>query len=410
MILVVEDNPQDNETLVSALKETYEIISVYSATEALSLYDCFCMKVRVVLLSLSLEDAKEQSTDMLSELKKISSLPEIIVCSDKADVQMAVLAIKNGAFDYLVKPYNADSVRLTVESALNNALFLQKLETVSKKILLDQVDLDKRLELAQQLLAQRRSVGQAVTSQELLQLFPSESKFAIPIQELREKWLIKNEHTPIQKPSILVIEDDIDIAENISELLSDSYTIVCTFSGKEALRAAHSQTFDVVLLDIYLPDMTGVQLLPLLKASQKDVQIVIMTAYKEIEVAVKTLKNGACDYLNKPFFEMDLLATISKALQKKYFDSLLPQLDKRMMEDSFPFNTKIQLLENVCKERLEGEKKVFMEDVYQFFPELRQTGIPEGLHVPPQTIKDGIKPFVEELHQQIKFFNPRAEF
>jgi DNA-binding NtrC family response regulator len=411
LILIIEDNPQDNELLVSLLKDQYEVISLYSATEALSLYDCFGMKARVVLLSLSLEDAKNQNIDILPELKKISSLPEIIVYSDNKDIQTAVMSIKKGAFDYFVKPFNPESVRLGVEKALSNALFLEKLETVSKKIIVDQVDLSHRIELVQQLFAQRRASGQAVTSQELMELFPAETRGAIPIHELKEKWLGNVEaEASVQKPDILVIEDDTDITESISELLSPTCNVTFAFTGQEALQKAQSQPFDVAFLDIYLPDMTGVQLLPLLKAAQKDLQVIVMTAYKEIDVAVKTLKEGACDYLNKPFFEVDLLATLSKTLQKKYFDSLLPQLDKRMSNDTLPFDTKIQLLENVCKERQRLDKKVYMEDVYSFFPEMRQTGIPEGLHVPPQTVQDGMRSFVEDLYERIKSFNPRADF
>jgi len=117
---------------------------------------------------------------------------------------------------------------------------------------------------------------------------------------------------------VLVIEDDEVLRQLLIDVLSDQdYEVEAAETGEEGLRAMEQDVFDIVLLDINLPGMDGMDVLRLVPARQPDAQVVMMTAFGTVDTAVEAMKQGAFDYINKPFSTDELLLTINRALEEQ---------------------------------------------------------------------------------------------
>ncbi len=117
---------------------------------------------------------------------------------------------------------------------------------------------------------------------------------------------------------ILIVEDKTSFADVLKVALEDSgFTTICVKSGREAIQNFRHERFELVLLDLRLPDIDGIDILRELKNIDNDAKFIIMTAFGTIERAVEAMKLGACDFLTKPF-EMDqLILTVRKAIQER---------------------------------------------------------------------------------------------
>src|SRR6186713_2067788 len=117
------------------------------------------------------------------------------------------------------------------------------------------------------------------------------------------------------KTRILLIEDDPGITITLQRLLaSEEYEVVAEKRGDSGLARASAEVFDVVLSDLKLPGLSGLDLVRELHEAKPRLPIVLMTAYGTTETAIEATKRGAFDYLLKPFEMPELLDIVSKAL------------------------------------------------------------------------------------------------
>ena len=115
---------------------------------------------------------------------------------------------------------------------------------------------------------------------------------------------------------ILIVEDDDTIRVTVGKFLArQGFDVDVAENGEQALASLKERRFSLVLLDLCLPDMNGLDILAKVRESDDQPLIVIMTAYPEVRTAVAALKAGAYDYINKPFDLEDLLELIRRALE-----------------------------------------------------------------------------------------------
>jgi len=116
--------------------------------------------------------------------------------------------------------------------------------------------------------------------------------------------------------TILIVDDNQDMNFLLSNILNDEgYQVISARDGHSALREAGRQSIDLVLLDMRLPGMNGMEILKELKNLSAEMQIIMITAYADVNDAVNAMKLGAYDYVTKPFSNYELLLTIKKALE-----------------------------------------------------------------------------------------------
>ena len=119
---------------------------------------------------------------------------------------------------------------------------------------------------------------------------------------------------------ILIVDDDAELSGNLTEILEDAgYQTDMAASGKEALEKI-TDGFDVVMLDMIMPGMSGLEVISELKKLVPATKIIMITAFATVDNAVQAIKLGANDYISKPFLIDDLLVTIKKVLEEASFD------------------------------------------------------------------------------------------
>jgi DNA-binding NtrC family response regulator len=127
---------------------------------------------------------------------------------------------------------------------------------------------------------------------------------------------------------ILVVDDEEIVIRSCLRILGDGdYEVEAVQSGWEALRKIDESHYDVVILDIMMPKMDGLEVLQRVKESYPDVEVVMITGLSQIETAVRAMKLGAFDYLPKPFDPDELKLVVARALERRQL--LLENLNLR---------------------------------------------------------------------------------
>ena len=132
---------------------------------------------------------------------------------------------------------------------------------------------------------------------------------------------------------ILIVDDEAVVRDSLSEWFRDEgYHVDTADSAKAALEKLAHAHWDIFLLDIRMPGIDGLELQRKLKEAQPDATVIIMTAYASVESAVEAMKQGAYDYIIKPFNPDDLEHTIQKAVERKQLVSENKQLRTKIDE------------------------------------------------------------------------------
>ena len=118
-------------------------------------------------------------------------------------------------------------------------------------------------------------------------------------------------------PKVLIVDDEPRMCDSLEVLLSDQgYEIKTGCSGKEAVECLSRDSFDLVLLDIVMPDMTGHQIMDYINSQNKETLVILMTGHASVDSAVESLRKGAYDYLTKPFDFEQLLKRVGNAIDQ----------------------------------------------------------------------------------------------
>lgn len=130
---------------------------------------------------------------------------------------------------------------------------------------------------------------------------------------------------------LLLVDDEARLVEAFRKKLSEEGASVLTaVSAEQALSLAKEETFDVAVLDIRLPDMEGVELLRRLKELQPELEVVMLTGYASVDTAIRSMKQGAYDYLTKPIKLLELSAVIARAFDTKSLRETNVILEERL--------------------------------------------------------------------------------
>ena len=120
------------------------------------------------------------------------------------------------------------------------------------------------------------------------------------------------------KPSILIVDDDDVMQETLSDVLRKrGYEVFTVGSGNGALSVIKKNIIDLILLDMKLPDVDGLEVLKKVKEFDTEILVIMMTAYSDVQTAVSAMKSGAYHYINKPFEVEELRLLIEKGLETK---------------------------------------------------------------------------------------------
>jgi DNA-binding NtrC family response regulator len=141
----------------------------------------------------------------------------------------------------------------------------------------------------------------------------------------------------LPKGKILVVDDEADIRESLEALLSlEGYAVDLAVNGGEGIRAALDRDYDLVLLDLMMPDRSGMEVLREIRQRDVELPIFLITAYGSTQVAVDALKAGATDYFQKPWENDKLLLEIERIIARHRLERENTQL-KRTLKQRYSF-------------------------------------------------------------------------
>ncbi len=207
---------------------------------------------------------------------------------------------------------------------------------------------------------------------------------------------------PVQR-RILVVEDDENIRPVLEDILGDAgYRVRLEEDGAAGLRAVEEEVYDVILLDINLPHVDGIQILGAGRSIQSDAQFVMMSAYGSVDQAVEAMKLGAFDYLRKPFSADELLLVVDRALHESELRKEVAQLrrktetakDHGLIGKSPAMQRVFDLIERVAPTRANvlvlGEtgtgKELVARAVHRFSDRARRPFVPVNCSALPETL------------------------
>jgi DNA-binding NtrC family response regulator len=163
-----------------------------------------------------------------------------------------------------------------------------------------------------------------------------------------------------KKISILIVDDEESVRDSLYNwFIEDGYHVECAEDAKKALSMLQSESFHIILADIKMPGMDGLEMLKRIKSLKSDAIVIIMTAFATVDTAVQALKDGAFDYVTKPFDPDDLSHLIRNASKQI-----------TLTEENEILKDKVTLLENV--EDMIGQSEA-MQEVFKQIESVAQS-------------------------------------
>ena len=134
-----------------------------------------------------------------------------------------------------------------------------------------------------------------------------------------------------KKANILVLDDEKVVLESVSRILEgEGYRVLTCQRGHEAVEALKKEQFDILITDLKMPGMDGLQAMETVLEIDPDISVIMFTAYATVDSAVKAMKQGAVDYIRKPFTPDQLSELVAKVMAKRR-----EMFEKRYREDTF---------------------------------------------------------------------------
>jgi DNA-binding NtrC family response regulator len=119
------------------------------------------------------------------------------------------------------------------------------------------------------------------------------------------------------KPTVLVVDDELGARQSLEVILEDDCRVLTAESGQEALEVLQKEPVDLVLLDVNMPDMDGLEVLRRIRAQDEELDVVMVSALNLARKAVDAIRLGAYDYITKPYEPEDILSTVHRAISKQ---------------------------------------------------------------------------------------------
>jgi DNA-binding NtrC family response regulator len=116
------------------------------------------------------------------------------------------------------------------------------------------------------------------------------------------------------KKRVLICDDERAVRETLKYMLADAYELYLTHDGEEALRCIQSAAIDLVILDIKMPKMNGLEVLRRIRHLRPEIPVVMITGYESTDVATEAIHLGANDYITKPFDSQRIRSALKRLM------------------------------------------------------------------------------------------------
>ncbi|MGB9697906.1 MAG: response regulator [Thermodesulfobacteriota bacterium] len=137
----------------------------------------------------------------------------------------------------------------------------------------------------------------------------------------------------VEKETILVVDNEDAIRETLKKILErEGYRILTAKNGQEALDILREKRVQLIISDIVMPKIDGHKLLRLAKSIRPEIEVILMTGHGQTEQGLEAIKEGAFDFIQKPFTKLALFKTVKQALEKQAMGAEIRYLKERIRE------------------------------------------------------------------------------
>ncbi len=155
--------------------------------------------------------------------------------------------------------------------------------------------------------------------------------------------ILCEERTMFHTPNILIVDDERLMRDSLKALLEGAgYETHTSNRGKDALERLAGNSYDLVLLDMVMPDMDGLQVMAQFSGQDLAPLVIVMSGYASVESAIQALRSGAYDYLKKPFEHEELLRTVKNALDQKRLKEERKEAEKALRESEEKYSILVE--------------------------------------------------------------------
>lgn len=325
-ILVVSSDPGTISVCEKMLSDEYQLLVAETGDEGRQLFERHMMMVQMVILDTKLKDGLAQN--WIAQLNKDHVLPYIILIASDIIPAWMVDAMKEGAMDIVRKnPLYESELALAVKQGFEFAnithYLLKSAEQCKNKTV------QKRFSSFLKLMLERKAEGRTILPNEIELFFPSKDRHSeLPLDTIIDAMQSGNLSSLVkswkERPKLLIVDDEVAIRDSLKSVFWRDFDLVIAESCEEAAMAFKTEpSIDIAILDVGLPDMSGDDFVPFLKAKYPNVQILMLTGYKEYRLIVKTFKYGAGDYVVKPFHKESFKQRVFSLLQTSLIQRVL---------------------------------------------------------------------------------------
>ncbi len=165
----------------------------------------------------------------------------------------------------------------------------------------------------------------------------------------------------MNKARILLVDDKIDILTSLGGVLSDEgHELFTAADGQEALHVVQSDAPDIVFLDVWIPGIDGMQTLKAIRKIDPDCSVIMMSGHGTIETAVKAIKLGADDYLEKPLNIEDVLHLVDKAMSRRHIRQRIAERRRYSTDDLIGISERTKALRAAVQEAASGDQNILL--------------------------------------------------
>lgn len=340
-ILVVDDDYASRLMLKKALEnEGYDITLCNNGDEAIK--ELQKASYDLVITDLIMDGIS--GIELLSKVKEISTDIAAILLTGHASLETAIEAVRLGASDYLAKPVNLEELQIRVKRALERVELEKRLYEAERKLTYNATIATANHEINQPLTVIISAIDMVKMELERLKItderlfnyldlmHKSSMRIANILRKLREITSPKIQEVPLgmkmiemqeesasspeqHKRYILVIEDEENLRQIVQDVLeSEGYKVIMAQTAEEGvnLYQSNKELIEVVVLDFYLPDADGLEVLGQLMEQNKKVKVLLTSGFDVDDSIRQALQLGAIDFIRKPFNRQQILTAIQK--------------------------------------------------------------------------------------------------
>jgi len=358
--------------LKNDLDQTHQVLYLPTFASVIdSLHANPYMSQAPIVLDLLVPD--EDGLAVLEHLKLVSPYQEVVVLAPTSNPDWAIASMGLGAYVYLTYDVSSRVLGTYLQQIRSQANWFDQTEQLMQKKMISQMDV--RLALAHELLSKRRQEGQTLGPSDFLILFGcTKNEESQRLADQLTQGLLAS--PPLAQ--VLLLEDEPMIAAPIQALLHSKGHCQVTIASciHEAKGLLDSTThWQLAILDIGLPDGSGLDLMTPIRDHSPHSELVILTAYHELELIQTAFKQGASDYLQKPFRAYQLLQVMGRAIQRSHYHTLLPGALTAVPSLTVTLPFRMTLLAELIAWRRQKNRAINTRELSVFIPSLLKSSM-----------------------------------